>query len=228
MILPGLPASGHTESYSFSTLSMDGCHGWKTGRWSVALKDMEPGVKMLAGLGVFALLLAMMSNGDPDNDAWGGGAAAASADSSDLGDPAMVAGDAWSTAPPEDGGALPACDGSAPFAVDDGSIRLPVHGPIAPFASAACQLAEGGDGGEEAVTLVQAALVACNGQAVTPDGAYGAETRRAVAAVQEAHGIGADGIYGPETRAVMAWPLASGDEEGGDGAVACSAAPRSG
>ena len=193
----------------------------------MALKDMEPGIKMLAGLGAFALLLAMMSNGDPDNDAGGGGAAAASAGADDRGDPALLVGDPWSATPPENGGALPACDGTAPFATDDGTIRLPVDGPVVPFASAVCQLAEGGGGGDDAVALVQGALAACNGQAVTADGRYGAETRRAVASVQEAHGIVADGIYGPETRAVMTWPVVAGDGDGGEGAVACSGAPGS-
>jgi hypothetical protein len=185
----------------------------------VAFKDMEPGVKVLAGVGGFALLLALMSNGDPQDDAWNEGTAvaSASADPDDEADPALLAGDAWSAESPEDGGELPACDGTAPFAVEDGTIRLPVHGPVVPFASSACQLAEGDGGGEEAVRLVQDALAACNGQAVTADGSYGAETRRAVASVQEAHGVGVDGIYGPDTRAAMAWPVMSGDGDSGDG-----------
>jgi hypothetical protein len=193
----------------------------------VALKDMQPGVKVLAGVVGFALLLALMSNGDPENDAWNADAAAAGADADDEGDPAQLAGDAWSEDPPEDGGALPACDATAPFAVEDGTIRLPVHGPVAPFASAACQIAEGNGGGEEAVRLVQVALAACNGHAVTADGSYGAETRGAVASVQEANGVGVDGIYGPDTRAAMGWPVVSGDGDGAADAVACSAAPGS-
>jgi hypothetical protein len=206
---------------------MDSRRSWKTGRSSVAFKDMQPGVKVLAGLGVFALLLALRSNGDPEDDAWNADAAAVSSAPDDQGDPATLAGDDWSVTSPEDGGALPACDGTAPFAVEDGTIRLPVHGPVVPFASAACQLAEGDGGGEEAVRLVQVALTACNGQGVTADGSYGAETRRAVASVQAAHGIGADGIYGPDTRAAMTWPVVSGEGDGADGAVACSAAPGS-
>lgn len=193
----------------------------------MALKDMQPGAKVLAGIGAFALLLALMSNGDPENDAWNADAVAASSDPEGAGDPARLAGDAWSVDPPTDAGALPACDGTAPFAVEDGAIRLPVHGPVVPFASAACQLAEGDGGGEEAVRLVQVALAACNGQAVTADGRYGAETRQAVASVQAAHGVGVDGIYGPDTRAAMTWPVVSGDGDGADGAVACSAAPGS-
>lgn len=196
----------------------------------MAFKDMAPGVKVLAGLGGFALLLALMSNGDPENDAWNEGATAASADVDDDADPAGLAGDAWSAESPEDGGALPPCDATAPFAVDDGTIRLPVHGPVVPFASAACQLAEGHASGEEAVRLVQDALAACNGQAVTIDGSYGAETRQAVASVQEANGLDVDGIYGPDTRAAMDWPVESGDGDSGDeggGAAACSAAPGS-
>lgn len=193
----------------------------------MALKDMEPGVKVLAGIGGVALLLALMSDGDPDNDAWGGGTAAASAGADDRDDPALLANDPWSATPPENGGTLPVCDGTAPFATDDGTIRLPVDGPVVPFGSAVCQLAEGGGGGDEAVALVQGALAACNGQAVTADGAYGAETRRAVASVQEAHGIVVDGIYGPETRAVMTWPVVAGDGDGDEDAVVCRAAPGS-
>ena len=54
----------------------------------MALKDMDVGVKILGGIVAFALLMAMMSNGDPDNDAWGAGERA---DDEALPDPDHVA-----------------------------------------------------------------------------------------------------------------------------------------
>jgi Putative peptidoglycan binding domain len=165
----------------------------------LALKDMDVGVKILGGLVAFALLMAMMSNGDPDNDAWGAGEQAGASGSSD-----DDSGDPWSTGT-SDGADVPACDGVAPFTTDDGTVRMPVHGPVVPFPSAVCQLGPGSRAAE-AVGVLQHALAACNGQAVTVDGAYGPATRRAVAAVQADRGLEADGLYGPQTRVAMAWP----------------------
>jgi hypothetical protein len=164
----------------------------------LALEDMDVGMKILGGIVAFALLLALMSNGDPDNDAWGAGEP--TEDSSAEQDPS----DPWS-AGPDDGEDVPACDGVAPFATDDGTIRLPVHGPVVPFPSAVCQLGPGSRDAE-AVGVLQHALAACNGQALAIDGAYGADTLRAVEAAQAALGLEADGIYGPRTRVAMAWP----------------------
>jgi Putative peptidoglycan binding domain len=177
----------------------------------VALKDADMGVKILGGLAAFALLLAVLSNGDPDNDAWGGGSAAGASASSvdvDSGDPTE---DAWSEGAP-DGGALPACDGTAPFAADGGTMRLPVYGPVTPFSSPDCQL-DRTTGGDEATRLLQDALARCNGQPVAIDGVYGTETWQAVRAVQSQEGVQVDGTYGPETRGSMAWPIVSGDGE---------------
>lgn len=167
----------------------------------MALKDMDVGVKLLGGLVAFALLLALMSNGDPENDAWGAGEQAGASESADGGEGA----DPWSAGTPDDGADLPDCDGVAPFATDDGAFLLPVHGPVVPFPSAGCQLGPGSQDAE-AVGALQQALTACNGHAVTVDGAYGPETQAAVAAVQSDHGLPADGLYGPYTRVVMAWP----------------------
>lgn len=72
-----------------------------------------------------------------------------------------------------------------------------------------CTMGEG-DGDDDAVTVLQDALVRCNGQAVTVDGGYGPLTAVAVAAVERQHGAPADGVYGPETRQVMQWPMLSG------------------
>ena len=164
----------------------------------MALKDMDVGVKILGGIVAFALLMAMMSNGDPDNDAWGAGDAGdGTVDEDDRSDP-------WS-AGPDDGADVPECDGVAPFTTNDGTIRLPVFGPVVPFPSSVCQLGPGSRDAE-GVRVLQHALAACNGQALAVDGVYGAETRHALAAVQDALGLEADGLYGPQTRAAMAWP----------------------
>jgi murein L,D-transpeptidase YcbB/YkuD len=189
----------------------------------VALKDMDVGVKILGGLTAFALLLALMSNGEPDNDAWGADEATEASQSSQGDtDTALVADDPWSEPASEDVEALRGCDGTAPFAADGGTIRLPVHGPVTPFAAADCRL-DPWHGGGEAVRLLQVALATCNDQPVAVDGDYGAETRRAVSALQARLGIGVDGIYGPQTRGAMAWPMDSG--EGEAGAVSCGTAP---
>lgn len=170
----------------------------------MALEDMDVGVKILGGIVAFALLLALMSNGDPDNDAWGAGEPADDSPAED--DPS----DPWA-AVPDDGEDVPACDGVAPFATDDGTVRLPVQGPVVPFPSAVCQLGPGSRDAE-AVGVLQHALAACNGQALTVDGAYGADTLRAVEAVQSALGLEVDGIYGPQTRVAMAWPTEAAPE----------------
>jgi hypothetical protein len=173
----------------------------------LALKDMDVGVKILGGLVAFALLMAMMSNGDPDNDAWTAGDAAGASESSTVDE----ASDPWSAATADDED-VPACDGAAPFTVDGGTIRLPVHGPVVPFPSPGCQLGPGSPDAE-AVVALQQALSACNDRPVMVDGAYGSETRDAVAAVQADQGLEVDGVYGPRTRVVMAWPA---DQLGGE------------
>lgn len=197
----------------------------------MALKDMDIGVKILGGVVAFALLMAMMSNGDPENDAWGSGESAD--DEEAIGDNPS---DPWSAAP-EDGSDVPACDGVATFTTDDGIVRLPVHGPVVPFPSAVCQLGSVSDDAE-AVRVLQHALAACNGRAVGVDGVYGSDTRGAVAAVQTDLGLEVDGVYGPQTRVAMSWPTEPDPEppvdgeadaaaEAGDGEVAGGAGPSS-
>lgn len=189
----------------------------------MARKKMGTGVKVAGGVALFALLMAMMSNGDPDgDDAWGSGDDAQEGGSGAGEDVSALAGDAWSEASPEDGGGTPTCDGTAPFAVDEGTVRLPVHGSVTPGASPVCLL-DGSQGGGEAVRVLQVALTNCNDQPVTVDGGYGPATRAAVAAVQGRHGLEADGAYGPQTRAVVSWPLDAGD--GAEDAPACVSAP---
>jgi hypothetical protein len=180
---------------------------------AVAFENVK-GSHVLGGLVGLALLMAMISDGEPDNDAWGGGnttEADVVADRSDLRS-SDDGGDAWSVPPPGGEGSLPACTGTAPFASGGGTVRLPTDGLVAPVASADCGMSVSRGGGE-AVRLLQEALVACNGQAIAVDGRYGDATRGAVRAVQQQHGIGTDGAYGPETRAAMSWPtLAPGGE----------------
>jgi hypothetical protein len=178
----------------------------------LALKDMDVGVKLLGGLVGFAVLLALMSNGDPDNDAWGTGDQAGASESAEGADGADGADglDPWSAGASDDASDLPTCDGVAPFATDAGTFLLPVHGPAVPFPSAGCQLGPGRPA-SDAVRVLQQALTACNGHPVTVDGAYGPETLAAVAAVQADHGVPTDGLYGPRTQVVMAWPADPGD-----------------
>jgi hypothetical protein len=185
----------------------------------MSFKDADTGVKILAGLAGVALLMAWFSNGEPDNDAWSGGQAAGASEPPDQGEP-PAGYDPWTAGPGGDegtdggGDALPVCDGTALFSAESGAVRLPVAGPVAPFASPTCRL-DGSGGADEAVQLLQHALARCNGRPVAVDGRYGAQTAGAVRGVQEQHGVGVDGVYGPETRAVMDWPIEpGGDEEG--------------
>jgi hypothetical protein len=188
----------------------------------MAVKDLDTGVKILGGLAAFALLMALLSDAEPDHDAWGGGdAVAATAASDGRTDSSTPSDDPWSAAGPDESG-WPACDGTAPFAAAGGSVRLPVDGPIAPFGSPDCRL-DRWTGSDDAVRLLQDALARCNGQAVTVDGAYGPQTSQAVSAVQEGHGARVDGVYGPDTRRAMAWP-----QDTGDGGVSCDSSPAAG
>ena len=71
--------------------------------------------------------------------------------------------------------------------------------------SANCVMQEG-SGDDEAILVLQSALVRCNGQSVGVDGNFGAETTQALMNVQQQHGVTADGAYGPATLEVMGWP----------------------
>lgn len=190
----------------------------------MAAKDKDLGVKILVG-GLIggAVILALISNADPEDDAWYEDDTAAASTVDEEGASGEV--DAWSAGGESDEG-LPACDDTAPFSADGSTVRLPVDGPVVPFASTDCRLDEG-YGSAEAIRLLQQALAQCNGQAITVDGAYGSETRQAVRAVQAEHGIGVDGTYGPQTRAAMTWP-ATPDDGDGEGADATTCAAGSG
>ena len=184
------------------------------------------GTHVLGGIAALALLLAVISDGTPDNDAWGGGAdvdaTVADPDRSEL---RSDDGDAWLVPEPGDEGALPTCTGTAPFASGGGTVRLPTDGPVVPVASTDCGMGVSRGGGE-AVHLLQEALAACNDQSITADGRYGDATRAAVRAVQERHSIGADGAYGPQTRDVMSWPTLTPGDDGVE--TACATHPGTG
>lgn len=173
----------------------------------MATKNNDLWVKFLiGGLVGLAVILALMSNADPETDAWYQDDTVAA---STVDEGPSDGADAWSATAEGDGG-LPACDGTAPFSADGGTVRLPVDGPVLPFASTECLMDES-HGSSEAIGLLQQAMVQCNGQAIALDGAYGSETRQAVEAVQAEHGIGVDGTYGPQTRAAMSWPATPAD-----------------
>ncbi|MGH9217338.1 MAG: peptidoglycan-binding domain-containing protein [Acidimicrobiales bacterium] len=105
-----------------------------------------------------------------------------------------------------DGGGVSTCDGVVVVETASGNAQVPGDTSlIGSDASASCAMREG-SGDDQAVLVLQAALVRCNGQSVTPDGDYGAQTTQAVMNVQQQHGITADGAYGPATLEVMAWP----------------------
>jgi peptidoglycan hydrolase-like protein with peptidoglycan-binding domain len=109
-----------------------------------------------------------------------------------------------------DSQAASTCDGVV--VVQSASVSAQVPGNtslITSDGSAACVMREGSRD-EQAVTVLQTALVQCNGQNVTIDGNYGAATSQAVANVQRQHGLPPDGAYGPSTLEVMSWPTGSG------------------
>ena len=98
------------------------------------------------------------------------------------------------------------CDGVVVVETASGNAQVPGDTSlIGSDDSASCVMREGG-GDDEAVLVLQSALVRCNGQSVGVDGNYGAETTQAVMNVQQQHGVTADGAYGPPTLEVMAWP----------------------
>lgn len=105
--------------------------------------------------------------------------------------------------------AEPTCDGvvvvqsaSGTTSVPGGEVR------VASSRTIACDMREG-DVDDDAVRAVQEALVKCNGQDLTVDGTFGAETRAALARIQEQGGLPADGFYDPATRDAMQWPAMS-------------------
>jgi peptidoglycan hydrolase-like protein with peptidoglycan-binding domain len=103
-------------------------------------------------------------------------------------------------------GSTSTCDGAVVVETASGSAQVPGNtSVIGSDDSANCVLREG-SGDEEAILVLQSALVRCNGQSVGLDGDYGSETAQAVMNVQQQHGVTADGAYGPATLEVMGWP----------------------
>ncbi len=171
--------------------------------------NSDTGLKIVAGVLGVSLVLAIFSSDDPDDDAWSTGEAEASESADDDADVEVDPDDPWSAGADDDLGPEPArCDGVGWFSSDDGAIQLPVAGSGSEVPSPSCQLDDtAGSADDDAVALVQQVLIACNGQLVTVDGAYGPQTQQAISAVQAGNDIAVDGIYGPQTSAVMAWPV---------------------
>jgi hypothetical protein len=103
---------------------------------------------------------------------------------------------------------LPTCDGVVVIEVASEPVRVPGDTDLFSSASSTCGMSVG-RGGEDAVAVLQDALARCNGEGVSVDGEYGAQTAGAVMDVQQRAGITADGEYGPATLQVMRWPTMS-------------------
>jgi uncharacterized Zn-binding protein involved in type VI secretion len=113
-----------------------------------------------------------------------------------------------------DGDNLATCDGVVVVAADGGTAQVPGEtGLFGTSESTTCEM-EAGQGDEDAVVVLQNALVRCNGQAVAIDGEYGPETTRAVIAVQRQAGVAVDGAYGPATLQAMRWPTTASTTSG--------------
>jgi peptidoglycan hydrolase-like protein with peptidoglycan-binding domain len=100
----------------------------------------------------------------------------------------------------------PTCDGVVVVETASGNAQVPGdRSLLGSDDSADCVMREG-SGDDEAILVLQGALVRCNGQSLDVDGNYGAQTTQAVMNVQQQHGVTADGAYGPATLEVMGWP----------------------
>lgn len=106
-----------------------------------------------------------------------------------------------------DGGGGSDCDDVVVMQVAAGSVDVPGESGVFQEDTVDCVLVVGDDG--EAVTVLQDALVRCNGHSVPVDGEYGPVTAEAVAAVQERNGLSANGTFDDATRRAMAWPATS-------------------
>jgi hypothetical protein len=103
-------------------------------------------------------------------------------------------------------GEAPTCDGVVVVETASGNAQVPGDtSALGSDDSANCVMREG-SGTDDAILVLQAALVRCNGQSVGLDGDYGAQTTQAVMNVQQQHGVTADGAYGPATLEIMGWP----------------------
>jgi hypothetical protein len=105
-------------------------------------------------------------------------------------------------------GALSTCNDVVATSSTAGQVPVPGDDRLLGETTLECRLDPGDD--DEAVAALQVALAQCNGQDVAVDGAYGAETGRAVTAVERQHGLTGDGTYDAATALVMRWP--AGDE----------------
>ena len=103
---------------------------------------------------------------------------------------------------------LPTCDGVVVINVASETVRVPADIDLFSSASTACGMSVG-QGGQDAVTVLQDALARCNGEGVSVDGEYGPQTAGAVMDVQQGAGITANGEYGPATLEAMRWPTTS-------------------
>ena len=101
------------------------------------------------------------------------------------------------------------CDGVLVVESPSGSVRVPADTDLTD-ATVVC-LIEPGAGDEDAVAVVQQALVQCHGQTLAIDGEYGPATAGAVSSVQRQAGIAPDGEYGPTTLEAMRWPVDEAD-----------------
>jgi hypothetical protein len=100
----------------------------------------------------------------------------------------------------------PTCDGVVVVETASGNAQVPGNTSlIGSDETTNCVMGEG-SGDDEAILLLQGALVRCNGQSLDVDGDYGAQTTQAVMNVQQQHGVTADGAYGPATLEVTGWP----------------------
>jgi hypothetical protein len=165
------------------------------------------------------------SSSPPADDPWTRGSDAGRDDGDDGDDDAAPVDDPWTRGGPSGGGGggLPACRGVASFRIDEGTVTLPIDSEDDAFASSDCTFGRGQ--ADESVWLVQAALNQCNGQAAPVDGVNGSTTQQAVAAVQAARGLSADGAYGPDTRAAMAWPVIPDEDDDGAAPAVCVQGP---
>jgi hypothetical protein len=122
----------------------------------------------------------------------------------------------------DEGEELETCDGVVVVDSEPGSVRVPGDTDLLDGTTVVCDMQQG-DGDDEAVAVLQQALVDCHGQDVTIDGEYGPETAGAVTAVQRQAGIDPDGEYGPATLQVMRWPV-----DGATGTPECAASASQG
>jgi hypothetical protein len=100
----------------------------------------------------------------------------------------------------------PTCDGVVVVETASGNAQVPGNTSLIGSDDAGNCVMREGSGDDEAILVLQSALVRCNGQSLAVDGDYGPATTQAVMNVQQQHGVTSDGAYGPATLEVMGWP----------------------